>query len=103
MELLNYYRFAGALLFVLALIWVVSIIARRFMPGGLAAVRKDKELSIEEVLPVDAKHRLCLIQRGEVRHLILIGPQQSLLVESNIPPSAKGTSVKLAPPMKVET
>lgn len=87
MELTYYFQFGMALLFVLALIWVLAVLARRFglaprVTGGRGGPRR---LSIVEVLPVDAKRRLVLVRRDGVEHLILLGASADLIVESAIP------------------
>ena len=74
-----------ALLFVLALIGGVTVIARyfRLTPRASKIIKSSKKrLSIVEVLPVDAKRRLVLINQDKLEHLILIGPDKDLLIDS---------------------
>lgn len=87
-EWTDYFRFVLALVFVLALIGGLSLLARRF---GLtprvtgSGGRTGRRLAIVEVAPVDAKHRLILVRRDDRESLILLGPTADLLVESDIP------------------
>jgi flagellar protein FliO/FliZ len=52
--------------------------------GNIAATGAQKRLSIVEVKVVDAKHRLLLIRRDNREHLVLMGGEQDLLIESGI-------------------
>lgn len=75
-----------ALILVAGLIGIVAIIAKKFMPQHLVARhQKDKRISIEELTYLDPKHRLALIKRDDVSHLLLLGPT-NLVIEQNIPP-----------------
>lgn len=79
-------RFALALIFVIGLIAFLAFILKRYggsfgygpRPGA------KRRLSLRETLPVDARHRLVLVRRDDREHLLLIGPQGSIVVESNI-------------------
>jgi len=88
-----YLRFVVALVFVLALIGVAAWLLRRFgLAGRLAAsVGKQRRLRIVEVAPLDGKHRLVLMRRDEVEHLLLIGAGADLVIETGIrrPPAAE--------------
>jgi flagellar protein FliO/FliZ len=78
----TYLHFALALAFVVALIVLSAFVARRFGFGGaLAARRGTRRLAIVEVLPLDGKRRLVLLQRDGVEHLVLLGLQSDLLIE----------------------
>ena len=92
MEFGTIFRFVVALVFVLGLIGVLAIVAKR---AGLSprATRPTpgakKRLSIVEVMAVDAKRRLVLIRRDDREHLVLLGVDRDLVVESNIAPPSK--------------
>jgi flagellar protein FliO/FliZ len=78
----TYLHFALALAFVVALIVLSAFLARRFgFGGGIAARRGTRRLAIVEVLPLDGKRRLVLLQRDGVEHLVLLGLQSDLLIE----------------------
>jgi flagellar protein FliO/FliZ len=87
MEFEGYIRFFLALIFVLALIGVLTAVARRFGFGYRKAVKgsKGRRLSIVEVMPVDAKRRLVLLRRDSTDHLVLLGSGPDLLLEGGIP------------------
>ena len=46
----------------------------------------EKRLSVVEVAAVDARHRLVLLRRDETEHLVLLGTNNDLLLETNITP-----------------
>jgi flagellar protein FliO/FliZ len=79
----TYWRFVLALVFVLLLIVACGWIARRLgLAGRLAAVRSGKRrLAILEVLPLDGRRRLVLLQRDGVEHLVLLGQPGDLVIE----------------------
>lgn len=91
---LEYFRFLLALMFVLGLIGLLAYLARRF---GLGAIRLSPafrerrkrdgaRLAIVDVANLDARHRLVLIRRDDVEHLLLISPNSETVVERNIDP-----------------
>ncbi len=87
MELTEYLRFAIALIFVLALIGVLTALARRAGIGyPLKATRPGggRRLSVVEVTPLDGRRRLVLVRRDDVEHLLLLGPSSELVIERNI-------------------
>ena len=92
MEFGTIFRFIIALVFVLGLIGVLAIVAKR---AGLSprATRPTpgakKRLSIVEVMAIDAKRRLVLIRRDDREHLVLLGVDRDLVVESNVAPPPK--------------
>ena len=80
-----YWRFVGALVVVLALIFAAAWIAKRFGVGGrLATPRGKRRLSIQEVLPLDSKRRLVLLKRDGIEHLLLLGLHDDIVVETGI-------------------
>ncbi|HUN51703.1 MAG TPA: flagellar biosynthetic protein FliO, partial [Candidatus Sulfotelmatobacter sp.] len=89
MDFSQYLRFVAALIAVLALIGVVAVAARRFglMPRATGA-SQGRRLQVVEVAPVDARRRLVLIRRDAVEHLVLLGQNADLLVESGIAAAA---------------
>jgi flagellar protein FliO/FliZ len=91
MEFDGYIRFILALIFVLALIGLLTAVARRFGFGYRTVTKgaKARRLSIVEVMPVDAKRRLVLLRRDSTDHLILLGNGSDLLLEGGIPAPAE--------------
>ena len=101
MEFESYLRFVLALAFVLSLIVLAAWAARRFGLGGaLPATRgRNKRLGVVETLAVDARRRLVLVRRDGVEHLILLGPQTDLVVESGVtaPPARPADASETLP------
>lgn len=85
MEDISLARFAFAFVFVLGLIGLSALAARRF--GGklmLPVSTKEGRVRVVEACPVGPRHRLVLIRRDNVEHLLLLGPETSLVVEQGI-------------------
>ena len=83
----DYIRFVLALAFVLGLIGLATVAARRFgmMPRVTQRTKQPgKRLGIVEIASIDAKRRLILVRRDEVEHLIVLGTSSELLIESGI-------------------
>jgi len=82
----SYWRFAAALVAVVALIFAAAWVARRLGLGGrlVATGGKRRRLAIVEVLPLDGKRRLVLLRRDGAEHLVLLGLSADLVVESRI-------------------
>lgn len=80
-------RFLFALVFVLALIGLLAWLAKRFgVPGAFSRQRSARRLSVVESLPLDARHRLMLVRRDAVEHLVLLGTGGDSLIETGIEP-----------------
>ena len=87
MEAMELFRTVLALVLVLGLIGGATWAARRFGPAmwfGARRPKSDRSLGVIESLPLDARHRLVLVRRDDRRHLLLIGPNHSLVVEDAI-------------------
>jgi flagellar protein FliO/FliZ len=82
----NYLQALVALVAVLALITALAWLARRMGWAGVrgAGGRRDRRLSISEVLAVDNRRRLILVKRDAVEHLLLIGGAGDVIVERAI-------------------
>ena len=77
-----YLRFALALILVLGLIALLAWLLRRFGMG--VKVTKNRRLGIVEVQMLGPRHRLMLIRRDEVEHLVVVGPGSDTVIESGI-------------------
>jgi flagellar protein FliO/FliZ len=86
MDLDVYFRFLIALLFVLGLIGLLAVVARRLGLGYRVRSRpgQSRRLALVEVMPLDAKRRLVLVRRDEVEHLLLLGQSSDVVVEAGI-------------------
>lgn len=87
LDLPQYSMFAAALIFVIGLIFLLTWILRRFsgIGGGQTPFsRRDRRLKVIEGATIGSRHRLILVQRDHVEHLLLIGGTTDLVVERNI-------------------
>ncbi len=101
MDLSVYLRFLLVLLFVLALIFAIAWLVRRFgLAGQLTPNRsQNRRLSVIEVTALDARHKLVLLRRDSREYLVLLGPNQDLLLEGGI----AGTTASANNPTQVAT
>jgi flagellar protein FliO/FliZ len=92
MEWMLLLKAVGALMLTLGLIGLVAWLFNRFGPSipGMTVTkpqgRAEKRLSIVEIHPIDMRHKLYLIRRDGVEHLLLIGPAPAspIVIESGI-------------------
>lgn len=90
MEFSDYMRFVIALAFVLALIGALSWAVKHYGMGGRAAINRRnrgkgaRRLQIVEILPIDSRRRAVLLRRDETEHLVLLGSNGELVIESDI-------------------
>lgn len=92
MSMDGYLRFILALVFVLGLIALFAVLARRLGWGFPAAAIKrldGRRLGVVEVTPLDGRRRLILIRRDSVEHLLLLSPTSEHVIETGI--RAEGT------------
>jgi flagellar protein FliO/FliZ len=90
-----YLRFALALILVLGLITLLAWVLRRFGMG--MKLQKGRRLSVVEVQALGPRHRLILLRRDQVEHLVLVGPHSETVIENGIvappaPPAAPAQS-----------
>ena len=71
-----------AALAVIVLLIVVLVIFRAF--GGAVRGRRGARLAVSEYHEIDKTRRLVLVRRDGVEHLLLIGGQSDLVIESRI-------------------
>ncbi|WP_343565110.1 hypothetical protein [Kiloniella sp. b19] len=102
MDIVNYMQFITALLFVIALIALVSVIVRKTgitLPGMINTTPhgSKRDVQVVESSALDSKRRLSVIRwRGE-DHLILTGGMQDLHLSTRPaePEKQTGTSQKV--------
>ncbi len=77
---------ALALIFVLSLIGLGAAVLKRagWGVGTAARSRAGRRLSLVEVMPLDPRRKLVLVRRDGTEHLLLLGAQSELVVETNI-------------------
>lgn len=83
-----------ALIFVLALIGALTVVARRFGYGSPTPTigHKNKRVHIVEVTQLDARRRLVLVRRDDKEHLLLLGQEREQVVEADIKPASSFAS-----------
>lgn len=77
-----YLNYAIAAAIVLALLVVCMLILRAV--GGRVRARQGSRLGVSEYHEVDKQRRLVLVRRDDVEHLLLIGGEQDVVVETGI-------------------
>ena len=84
MEYIEIGRFLLSFLFVIFLILLVAWLAKRFGLEKRFSQKASSEARMEVLdrLMIDPRHRLVLIRRDKKEHLILLGANQDLLIES---------------------
>lgn len=88
MDTIDFPRFILAFLLVIGLIGLLAVFFRRYGQQArtlLGVKESGGRLDILETRYVDPKHRLVLVRRDGVAHLLLLGDGHSLVVESDIP------------------
>ena len=100
MDVINLMQYFTALLFVLALAGAALMIKRygnnpqafrEGLNGKLAGKLgkwdfkiPDRRLAVVETLMLGPKHRLIIVRRDNVEHLVLSGPDGATVIEQNI-------------------
>ena len=92
-----YLRFALALVLVLGLIALLAWMLRRFGMG--MKMSKGRRLGVSEVQMLGPRHKLMLVRRDDVEHLVILGPAGETVVETGIkaPASFASTLAKEEP------
>ena len=88
MDVLDLGRYFASLLLVGGLLGGAWLAARRFGVPGLVGGSAQKRLSVVETLMIGPRHKLFLLRRDGVEHLLLVGPQGANVVENGIPATA---------------
>ena len=83
MELSVYLRFFFALIFTLSLIGVLYWAIKRFDLIKFSARNPiAKTLTIKEILRIDVRNKLVIVEQGPNEYLILVGHDNNLLINS---------------------
>lgn len=90
MSAIDYLQFVLALVLVLALIWGIAWVMKRWQPGLVSNFKtaNGNRLSVVEVKGIDARRKLALIRRDDVEHLILLSQNADTVIETGIAPPA---------------
>jgi flagellar protein FliO/FliZ len=91
---IEYLKYVFALLAVVGLIVALPALARRFInlqdfsqkfsQRFSGPARSKSRLAVVETLTLDARHKLTLVRRDGVEHLLLLGPTGETVVETGI-------------------
>lgn len=85
MDYQDYLKFFFALMLVLSLMGGLAFVLKRLGYGQTGIISpKNKRLKIVEVLPIDARRKVMIIQRDDTQHLVVLGPSGETIVETNI-------------------
>lgn len=84
MDLIDFARYLGALMLVLALVGFAALAARRFGVPGIMSANATRRLAVVETLMLDARHKLFILRRDDKEHVVLVGPEGSSVIESGI-------------------
>lgn len=88
MSLVDYLRFLAALSVVLGLIGMLYWLARRYGIQRLGSLGMTGpgggRLQVVEFRAIDPRRRLVLVRRDSVEHLLLLGANGDIVVESGI-------------------
>lgn len=79
-----YLRFVLALLLVLGLIAILAWALRRFGFGGVLQISRSRRIQLIEACTLGPRHRLVLIRRDNMEHLLLLSPQGDQVIERGI-------------------
>jgi hypothetical protein len=104
MDILSMLRTLGALGLVLGMLGGALWIVRRYdvkLPGRISGTGR-KRVELVERLAVDGKRSIALIRRDGCEHLILIGPEGSVAIETGIVPPARAESAPAVPGARIE-
>ena len=83
-----YVYYGLAVLVIIAVLLLAVIVARAI--GGRVRGRRGSRLGISEYREIDKQRRLVLVRRDAVEHLLLIGGNEDLVVETGITSDAAG-------------
>jgi len=94
MEFTTYLRFVLVIVLVIGLILGLAWLLKRFgLMGGMhSPMGRKRRLGIVEAASLDARHRVVLVRRDDVEHLLLVGPNTSQVIETDITPPAGAPS-----------
>lgn len=88
-------KFFAALLFVLALMGGLALAMRKFGSNHPLTAPHRRRLKIIEVLPLDARRKAVLLKRDDKEHLVILGANSEVVVESSIESRQDGEVIPL--------
>jgi flagellar protein FliO/FliZ len=102
MDLAVYFRFLLVLALVIGLILGLAWVLKRFGLAGAVrgSIGRKRRLATIESTNLDGRHRVVLIRRDDVEHLVLVGPNTSQVIERGIPAQPEDASPDPALPQR---
>ncbi len=99
MDVLDYLRFLLVLMVIVGLIIGLGWLLRRFGfgDGARGPLTRHRRLGTIESASLDARHKVVLVRRDDVEHLVLVGPNTSQVIESGIAASGDMPASKPTP------
>jgi flagellar protein FliO/FliZ len=93
----SYIRFILALIIVLGMIFALTWVLKRFGigQGQMGALGRKKRLRTIESATLDTRHRLVLVRRDNVEHLVVLSPTSATVIESGLPAPADEPAAEL--------
>ncbi len=85
MEPQSYITAVLVLILVVGLILGLAALLKRFGLADARALGRRARLATVESKSLDGRHRLILVRRDDVEHLLLVGPNTSQVIERGIP------------------
>ena len=79
----EYLRFFLAFIFVMSLMGLLGYAMRRWGRGGMI-MNNSKRLSVVEIRPIDARHRLAIVKCDDTEHLLVLSPDGQTIIQSNL-------------------
>lgn len=84
MDLIDFFRYFAALAMVMGLLGFAWLAAKRYGLPGIVKGASMKRLAITETLVMGPRHKLLLIKRDNIEHLVLMSPQGATVIEGGI-------------------
>ena len=83
-DLPEIFRIIAALVFVLALMGGLMFVLRKMGYATQNTPGKKRRLKLVEVMHIDSRRKVAIIQRDEKQHLVLLGQNGETVIESGI-------------------
>ncbi len=84
-ELPELIRLLLALAIVIALMGGLALVLKKLgLANSMPQAKGDKRLKLVETLPLDARRRLMIVACDNTEHLVLIGTDDTIVVQTNI-------------------
>jgi flagellar protein FliO/FliZ len=80
MDLMDGFRYLGALALVLALVGVAGLALRRYGLPGIPGT--SRRLAVVESLMLGKNHRVCIVRCDGIEHVVVTAPQGASVITS---------------------